>query len=359
MLIGIDARELQLNRMTDAKRLILNFVHDFNQSHYSDQCVLFSQQSLDVPLSDKVENCVLPSEFNFIWEHFWLSLAIKRYGVDVFYSPTPYLPLLTGVRKICCIDDVSSLKDSSGNRLMIPKFFSHADRMIVRTQLMKEYIMSEYEIPLGKVDVVPFTIDDVYYVEQSKESIKSFLSQQHIASPYVFQIISKQSINTIANVFKAFCLLAQKDDQMTFVLEVECLEDVAVIQKKAEEFSIKRAIILVKGDDDYRSKLYQGSYACVIDCQQEDFSVSLIEAMASGCVIVCSDQKSAPELMAGSGLVVDMTDANAIVKTIERISLDPFLRQDLINRTRIRSKDFDKRRLVNKMYDIFRHVCKV
>lgn len=354
MLIGIDARELHSPHKTDIQRQMKGFLSDFHQSHYQDECVLFSQQPLNEFESDKIHNCVLSSEFTFIWEHFLLSLALKRYDVNVFYSPYIDLPLLIGGKKICSVENVDSLKELFMSSLMASKFLAQAHAIIVRSQEVKEQLMQEYQCGFEKLKVIPHSIEDIYFQEQSKEKISEFLTSHQLSQPYIFYRSLHSSKDKIELSLKA--LLAWVNDalDMNLVIELSDDKDLQWFKSTFPSFPSHKVRIFSLRDDQQRLLFYQGAWACFVDFEKGIFPIAMIEAMASGSLVVAPSYPVVLEVMAGAGLCCDMTSVENITQVIDKIAKTPFFKQDLQNRASLRSKDFDQRRLSNKLYDVFR-----
>jgi glycosyltransferase involved in cell wall biosynthesis len=72
----------------------------------------------------------------------------------------------------------------------------------------------------------------------------------------------------------------------------------------------------------------------------EGFGIPLIEAMACGCPIVTADTCAPPEVLDGSGCLVNPLDVDDIAAGMKRVLLDPSLRAEMIDKGLARSKAF-------------------
>jgi glycosyltransferase involved in cell wall biosynthesis len=86
--------------------------------------------------------------------------------------------------------------------------------------------------------------------------------------------------------------------------------------------------------------LYAGADLFVFPSLFEGFGIPLLEAMASGVPICASDVASIPEVVQDAGLLFDPTQPGDIQKSIEKLTSDASLRDQLIRRGLEQSRRF-------------------
>jgi glycosyltransferase involved in cell wall biosynthesis len=82
----------------------------------------------------------------------------------------------------------------------------------------------------------------------------------------------------------------------------------------------------------------------------EGFGLPVLEAMAAGRPVLCSDTTSLPEVAGDAAFYFDPTDPAAIAGAIERLEADPLLATELIARGRARARTFGTRREMAAAY---------
>jgi len=75
---------------------------------------------------------------------------------------------------------------------------------------------------------------------------------------------------------------------------------------------------------------YQNAEALIFPSFYEGFGYPLVEAMSERCPIACSDVSSLPEVAAGSALLFNPFDVQAIAAALVRITTDQNLRTNLV-----------------------------
>lgn len=77
-------------------------------------------------------------------------------------------------------------------------------------------------------------------------------------------------------------------------------------------------------------ELYRNADACVFPSVNEGVGLSVLEAMATGLPVACSNQGALPEITGGKTLYFDSDNIEEMAETIEKIIVDEKLRQNLI-----------------------------
>jgi glycosyltransferase involved in cell wall biosynthesis len=80
---------------------------------------------------------------------------------------------------------------------------------------------------------------------------------------------------------------------------------------------------------DELAQLYAGAAAYVLPSRFEGFGLPVLEAMARGCPVVCSDIPVLHEVGGGAAVYVDSLNAAALAGAVHRVLRDPALRADL------------------------------
>lgn len=86
--------------------------------------------------------------------------------------------------------------------------------------------------------------------------------------------------------------------------------------------------------------LYQHALAVVLVSRYEGFGLPVLEAMACGAPVLCSNAASLPEVAGDAALLVDPDSTDSIAAALHRLHTDETLRRDLIQKGRLQAKKF-------------------
>jgi glycosyltransferase involved in cell wall biosynthesis len=111
----------------------------------------------------------------------------------------------------------------------------------------------------------------------------------------------------------------------------------------------------------YRSRrdlvaLYRGATCLVFPSRFEGFGMPVLEAMASGCPVVCSNSTSLPEIAGDAAMLVDPCDPDAIAEAINGVLTNKDSGQELKARGLRRARAFSWRRHTLETIAVLRRV---
>ncbi len=102
--------------------------------------------------------------------------------------------------------------------------------------------------------------------------------------------------------------------------------------------------------------LYNGAVALVLPSLYEGFGLVVVEAMACGLPVVCSDGGALPEVTGGAALHFPVGDAAALADALARVSFDPELRRRLAEAGLARAAGFSWVEAARQTYKIYGEV---
>jgi alpha-1,3-rhamnosyl/mannosyltransferase len=102
--------------------------------------------------------------------------------------------------------------------------------------------------------------------------------------------------------------------------------------------------------------LYTGAKLLAFPSLYEGFGLPVLEAMACGVPVVCSDTSSLPEVAGEAALFFDPTHVEAIITALERALADPDLRQDMQDRGLARAARFSWEQTARETRSIYSRI---
>lgn len=105
--------------------------------------------------------------------------------------------------------------------------------------------------------------------------------------------------------------------------------------------------------------LYHGAKVFVLLSLCESFGLPILEAMACGCPVVCSNVSSLPEIAGDAAILVDPKDPVGTADAIEAIFKDKEYRRRLIYMGKARIREFSWNRTASQTLSVLQQSVQI
>ena len=114
--------------------------------------------------------------------------------------------------------------------------------------------------------------------------------------------------------------------------------------------------VLERVADRYLPSVYRSALALLQPSVCEGFGLPVIEAMASGTPVVCSNGGALPEVAGDAGLIIKGNSADDWAKVLERLAQESDLRAELSSKGLNRAAAFRLENMSGKLKEIYREI---
>ncbi|MEE4256911.1 MAG: glycosyltransferase family 1 protein [Bacteroidales bacterium] len=285
----------------------------------------------------------------YIWFEYSIPRVLKKIKADIFLSPDAYLSLRTKVPSVPIFHDLNfehypedlPFLERKYYRCFFPKYARKAKTIVTVSEFSKKDIVNMYDVDPEKVNVVYNGVNEEFKPldDGVKEEVRQKISG---GCPYFIFVGALHPRKNLARLFSAFDYFKEQH-----VTEVKL---VVVGNKKFWTKQIQQAFEGMKHKNEV---LFSGrmsapelrnAVASALGMAYvsyfEGFGLPIIEAYSCDTPVITSNVTSMPEVAGDAALLVDPFSVKSIAEGLEKIALDPDLRDDLIKRGRERRKLF-------------------
>lgn len=352
MRIGIDCRPI-----TEAPRgvghYLINILNQFaNQTKMQEDSMIFylyaPKPILYMPQQSnfivRKGNLPLPGTFWFQTEG---RLLINADKPDTFWAPCDILVsgLSKNIYRVLSVHDLTHIfypqTMENYNRLIHKMFFKksllNADHIITMANYTKKALIDLFNIETEKITVIYEGVDEKFR-QYDRSEVTKILNHYKINRPYILAVGTLEPKKNYPLLLKAFQSL--KLDWDLIIIGKKGWKSKEIYQT-IDKLRIKNKVKIlgyVKIED--LPYFYNGAEIFVFPSLYEGFGLPLLEAMACGVPIICSNSSSLPEIGKDAVLYFNPYSVDDLINQLLKLIHDEKLRQNLKEKGISRAKDF-------------------
>ena len=296
------------------------------------------------------------------WLNFSLPLAAIRDRVDVMLFPAndcwmlPYTPSVVVIHDLA---QVSYLKqyicfiDRLQNILQLHQLKYTAEIIITISSYTASELEKRYPSLKSKIRVVYDGYNQDIFFKRDNKSIDNKI--------YILFVSGFDVRKNVDNLIKAFKILNLKNRKEILYLkgvvenDVKYYTDVPGLVKK---HGIEKSVVIdsTYTTDDRLAVLYNNASLLVMPSFIEGFGLPVLEAMACGCPVACSNAASLPEVGGDAALYFDPYDVNEMAAVMNKMLNDDRLRKELTAQGLARAKKFSWDVAGRQVYAVIKNI---
>jgi glycosyltransferase involved in cell wall biosynthesis len=285
----------------------------------------------------------------YIWFEMQVPRILKKYKVDLFFSPDGYLSLSTAVRQLAAIHDINFvhrpqdlpwLKAKYYN-YFFPRFARKATRIVTVSQFSKNDIHQTYQIEKDQIDVVYNGVNAQYQpiTDAEKFQVKERYTDGADYFLYIGSLHPRKNIVGLLMAFDAFKTALKSNVKLVIV--GGNMFKTGEIQQTCGNMAFRNEVIFTgRLSNDELHQVLGASLALTFVPFFEGFGIPVIEAMSAGVPVICSNTTSLPEVGGEAALFVDPYSTEQIVKPMISVFQDSRLRKTMIEKGFVQQEKF-------------------
>ncbi|OGH43498.1 MAG: hypothetical protein A3I49_00315 [Candidatus Levybacteria bacterium RIFCSPLOWO2_02_FULL_37_11] len=297
-----------------------------------------------------------------LWTMLGLSKKIykDKNNLDVFFSPTHYLPLFSVVPSVVSIFDLSYLKypelfkkkDLYQLKIWGRYSIKRAKAVITISESSKNAIIEEYKLASDKVHVVYPGIKEL--INNREINMTDLQKKYGIKKNFILFVGTIQPRKNIARMVEA---ISQIPELELIVVGKKGWQYEGILDSPRKFGVENRVKFLEFVPDEELSELYKNAICFVLPSLYEGFGLPILEAMKYGCPVVTSNTSSLPEAGGDAALYFDPEDSSDIAEKIKKLLSDDKFREDMIEKGYKQAKKFSWEKAAKETLHVLKEVA--
>ncbi len=357
MIVAIDARPLVMRQVGGAEQRARNILsawadgasgvareHEFHLIYSRPRRAELFDDSLLAALPanfrrHEISTYHMPSRYHVGSRVFnTLARALGRIKADVYHAFTPLVPRTATCPVVPTIHDLSFELDpvvrrtaaGRDSRRMTLRSVEYADRLISVSSQTKYDIASIYGVPPERIDVVYNGIDPVFAPSTEITNIAAVHRANGISGEYVLAVGADIPRRNYSRMLAAMRLVWASGVKTKWVLAGRDDWQTSNIYAEAREAGVLDKMRFVKGPTNSDlADLYRAASITCCASSFEGFGLSVLESMACGIAVACSDMRSLREVAEDAAVYFPHDDAQAMGEAIAGLLEDAEYRRQL------------------------------
>ncbi len=274
--------------------------------------------------------------------------ALRQSQAHVYHSPYYLMPYRPGMPSVLTCHDIIPL--------LFPSCFTAWQRLVFRlahvlalhaatvvlavSHATRNDLLCHLRITSTKIVVIPQAAD-ARFQPQPLIEIERVRQVYGLPSRYVLYVGSNKPHKNLVRLVQAWAATAPRFPDVHLVVAGPWDVRYPQARQAAEALDIRdRILFLGPVADDDLPALYGGAHCFVFPSLYEGFGLPVLEAMACGTPVACSDVASLPEVAGDAALMFDPHRVECIGAALTQLLRDSDLRGDLAMRGRQRAMSF-------------------
>jgi glycosyltransferase involved in cell wall biosynthesis len=277
-------------------------------------------------------------------------------------------PIFCPVPTVVTVHDVSFLERpeyftklrAMQLRITVARSVKHAARVLTVSEFARESIVRAYNLPPDKIVVTPDAASPSFRAVNHAAAVHKVRERFQLNNPFVLTVGDLQPRKNHIGLIQAFAKLMKDQPQLThhLVLAGKDTWFGGKVREAARESGMGSRIHFTGfvSDDDLL-QLYNACECFAFPSFYEGFGIPVLEAMACGRAVICSNTSAIPEVADGAALLFNPENSEQMIRALADVLKDSELRARMERLGLKRASFFSWRKTAEMTLKVYREVA--
>lgn len=309
-----------------------------------------------------------------LWHRLRLPIPVELIAgrLDVFYSPDFTLPpTRPDAHTLLTVHDLSFMHHPDAFvpplrrylERVVPRSIGRADIVLADSSHTRSDLMELFDVPPGKIRVITPGVDSRFRPDSPADSRNPDSELQGLRErygvgdePYILSVGTLQPRKNYVRLIEAFSRMkatGESNDGTPSPMQLLIAGGRGWLYEEILDAADKHDGVRVLGfvDDEDLPALYREAELFAFPSLYEGFGLPVLEAMACGVPVICSNTSSLPEVAGNAALLFDPLDVEELSAAMAHGLEDEALRQRMTERGLAQAARFTWQRSAQQLLD--------
>ena len=316
----------------------------------------------------RVRHLPLPERYQTIlWHRLRIPMPVEWWtgDVDIFHAPNFLLPPVRRAKTLLTIHDLAFLVRPQYaypelRRFLesaVPRSIARADHVLTDSEATRRDTIRLFGIDPDRVTVVGAGVDARFRPLTAQE-IAPVRAKYGLTWPFVLSVSTLEPRKNFDGLIRAFAQARRKAGFAHHLVIAGrkgwLYEPVfrAVVEEGVED--VVHFLGFVPDED--LPALYNLADLFAFPSHYEGFGLPVLEALACGVAVLCTDTSSLPEIVGDAAMMIPTDDQEALALGLIQLLMDARLRQSLARKGPEQAARFTWNAAARKLMDVYHHL---
>lgn len=301
--------------------------------------------------------------FRYLYEQLLLPKLLARMKTDLVHSLGYVGPTFVHCPSVVTVHDLNyrafgqsmPRKKRLALGFLIKLSIMRANYVITVSEFSQNEIIEAFSVPRSKLGMIHSATDLSMGAHFPTQDAHTILESHSVRLPYILAFSSMSPNKNIVRLIEAFKRARDEGQLRHRLVLVGALPDDVSLSVKNNVSEVISSLGYV--DTRTLQVFWANAQMLLFPSYYEGFGLPLLEAMAAGVPVACSNVASIPEVAGGAALFFDPFSVDQIKNCIIQLASKPELRTDLIEKGYINLERFSWDKTARATINVYEQVA--